>query len=332
MTLEKAEQALAVARQQQDEQALAEALVIHANVLVESGQLAPAQADLDEAVLLHRQLGQPIDEARCLIFAATLARLQRDFTGATCRAEGALALAAVETPLAVSATAELGEIAFAQQQFEQAAHYYGKALAHSQIAGLLPSMQAELLRQQARAWVGCDRTPAALQALTQAHLLVQQTHPNLAIRILIEQATALQQAQQFSEAEPVIQTVEAQVQALQDPMTLADVYLLKTTQALHDRQIATARELAHLARECALQAVAPVQYISSVLALSELANAQSDWLEAYAALATGWVTLADLMGQDVARETFRPQLLYLKKTWGNEKFAQVKALYETSRA
>ena len=52
---------------------------------------------------------------------------------------------------------------------------------------------------------------------------------------------------------------------------------------------------------------------------------------AYEALAVGWVTLADLLGGDLARLAFEPKLMEIRERWGAPAFDTVKKIYEAHR-
>ncbi len=326
-------QQIAAAKAQQDWPLLADRLVFYASELTQAGQFTAAAQALDEATQLHHRLQKTSEAARCSHSAATLYRLSQDLPTARQRATASAQMAPANTPIAVSAAAELGEIAFAQQQFNSAANHYEQALIHGKQAELNPDMQAELYRKQARAWLRCDRLDQAFTSLTQALDLTQPDYPNLAIRIQIEQATLFQQTNRFDEAAPIIQAAltQAQAQAQPDYLALADIALMQTSEQVVRKQWAQARSFAISARELALQGNAAVQYVSAAIALAEIAHQQSDYLSAYEALVTGWVTLADLMGDEVAQVSFKPKLLEMRDRWGLQTFAQTKAEYETNR-
>lgn len=327
------QQQIVAAKAQKDWPLLADRLVFFAHELTEAGQFIAAAQALDEATDVYHRLQKTPEAARCSHSAATLYRLAQDLPTAQQRATASAELAPINTPIAVSAAAELGEIAFAQQQFDSAANHYEQAIAYGKQAGLNPDMQAELYRKQARAWLRCDRSDQAFTSLTQAIALTQSDYPTLAIRIQIEQATLLQQTNRFDEATPIIQAAftQAQGQAPLDYLALADIALMQTTEQIVHDQWAAARTFVLSARDFALQGNAAVQYIGAAIALAEIAHQQSDYLSAYEALVTGWVTLADLMGDEVAQASFKPKLLEMRDRWGSQPFAQIKAQYEASR-
>jgi hypothetical protein len=85
------------------------------------------------------------------------------------------------------------------------------------------------------------------------------------------------------------------------------------------------------ARTEALAANAPTSYTGAALAIAQLAESASDRLGAYEALAVGWVTLADLLGRDLARMTFEPKLKEMRERWGAAVFDAIKKTYEAQR-
>ncbi|MGF1497327.1 MAG: hypothetical protein ACFB8W_10950 [Elainellaceae cyanobacterium] len=332
MNLEQATQTLASVRREGKPEEITDALVEYANTLIESGRIAEACVAMDEAAQLHHELQQFIDEARCSHLAASLYRFIGELPNAQKRAEYALKLVEAGTPIAVSAAAELGEIAFSTGKMQLAANYYLEALKHGEIAGLLPRLQAELLRKRAYALSQVQNLDDAIQSLQHALSLVQQPeNADLAVRIQIEQATALQLLGNWEDAEEIVKKAQRQAFSLNDGLALADLCLLQSTYCLETGSIASARVIAEMARGYALQASAPVQYVGAAIAISDFANAQQDWIGAYEALAVGWVTLSDLMGAEVGEASFKPKLLELRERWGIEKFNSIKTAYESRR-
>jgi hypothetical protein len=68
-----------------------------------------------------------------------------------------------------------------------------------------------------------------------------------------------------------------------------------------------------------------------VLTEARIRDQLGDRVGAYRDLARGWATVGDLLGADVAKATFEPALLELRRRWGSEAFAAAKASYETAR-
>jgi tetratricopeptide (TPR) repeat protein len=326
------ESAVAAARRAGDPDALAVALAAYAAVLIDRGVIDEARRALDEAVAIHRQRGHRYDEARCLHSAATLYRLAGQFDDAEQRAQRAVALAGADNPVAVAAATELGEIALAQGRGTAAAAEYSRALAWGQAAGLLPPYHAALLRRRGNALAMARQFQAAAADLAVAYdLLVQAGEAADARHTLVEQATALHEGGDATGAQRILATTRDLAEAAGDHAVLADIDLLTVALALSRQDAAAAMQAARQAREHALRAVALLPYIAAVAAIADLAQAAGDKQAAYEALVTGWTTLGDLLGREVARATFAPKLQELRTHWGDVAFAEVKAVYEQRR-
>lgn len=325
------EKRIAAARQSGNLDDLAEALAVHASLLVDAGQLAPAREALDEAAQIHRRQGRPYDEARNLLFAATLYRLEGHYDEAHSRAAHAAQIAGRGNPLAVSSAAELGEIALARGENELAAQLYAQALTDGQALGMTPPHQAALLRKQATALAAAGHFTDAADLLSRAYGLLRDAgEQTVAIRALVERATALQNGLSPA-ADAARQEAFQAAQAASDHHALADLYLLQAAQEITAGRIDDALRTAQTARSEALEAVAPVSYVSAVVALAELFERQNNRAAAYEALVTGWVTLADLLGHEASRATFEPLLRTQQERWGAAEFASVKQAYEDRR-
>src|SRR5262245_60131671 len=92
--------AVASSRERRDPDALAEALAVHANTLVNPGRLAEARKEIDEAAEIHGARGRPDDQARYTMLAATLSRRSGDLEGAKERALRVLSIAPSGSPSA----------------------------------------------------------------------------------------------------------------------------------------------------------------------------------------------------------------------------------------
>lgn len=327
-----AAQRVAEARQRGDADDLAEALALDANDLITRGRIADARRELDEAAELHHRRGRAYDEARCTQFAATLCRFQGHFDEARARCRRALALVDGKGPIAVSAFAELGEIALAEHKPLDAAQAYQSSLDAGDATGLVDPARAALLRKRAAALTAAGRFDDAIRDLESAHdLLVRSGDRAGALRTQIEQATAFQHAGRFNEAERVVEQAIDPARRSGDHAALADLELLLATNALNRGDATAAMAAARAARTEALAANAATSYIAAAVAISRLAEAAGDRVSAYDALATGWATLSDLLGRDLARTTFEPPLRALRERWGSAAFDAVKADYEAKR-
>jgi len=332
MNLHEAEMRLGIARRRGNPNDLASALAVHGNLLLEAGQIVEASSELEEAANIHRVQGRPYDEARLKHLTATLQRLQGNYDRAKQLAQTAIQLAGRGTQISVSAYTELGEIALAKEEIFEAFTAYDHALEDSESAGLVPTGKAALGRRRALALVALDHHLEAAYDLIDAGKVFQEYgDSSTALRIYVEAATALQQG---GNADLASQLIEANISAAQeasDNAVLADLYLLRTAFAVEQKDVASALVAALSARQYALNAVAPVAYISAVVTISELEEAVGDLIAAYESLAVGWVTLSDLLGRDVAKQIFEPKLLALRERLGTEKFARVKVNYEAKQ-
>ncbi len=324
--------AVDAARAAQDDDQLAKALVLYANTLVQTGAFEAARDALDEAVDIHREYGRTVDEARCTQFAATVSRFAGDHNGALARVQQAARLAGHDNPISVAVATEHGETALQLRQGDEAADAYAQAFQEGQAAGLKSEAQGELLRKRAQALVLADRFDEAAQDLEQAYdLLVTGGNMDAAVQALIERATLWHQVGDARTAEITWQTAFQIASGNANHRALAELFLLRAAQQIEARDLPTARQTVENARQYALDAVAPVAYINAAAALSQIAEKQGDLVAAYEALAVGWVTLNDLTGPEVARQTFAPLLTALRERLGEDQFVQVKTAYEARR-
>jgi tetratricopeptide (TPR) repeat protein len=323
---------LAEARQRGDPDDVAEALALHANVLLQRGQFDNAASELDEAATIHRTRGRVYDDARCTQLAGTLCRFAGRLDEAKQRAGRALELTESKGPIAVSAYAELGEIALAEGNNTEAARAYRAALDAGEDTGLVDSARAAILRKRAAALTAAQQYQDAVRDLETAHdLLMRSGDRATAIRTLIEQATALRHADRPSDAEPIVRRAMELAAQANNHAALADLQLLVAAQALDRRDAAAAMASAQAARAHALAGNAPTSYLGAAMTIAQLAESAGDHLTAYAALAVGWATLADLVGGDIARNSFEPKLREARERWGAPAFDEIKRTYEANR-
>jgi tetratricopeptide (TPR) repeat protein len=330
--LQRANERLAEARRRGRPPEIAEALALHANALIQAGEIAAARRDLDEAAAIQAAAGRVTDEARCLQMSGALCRFQNAWDDAAARELRALELVGHKGAIAVSAYAELGEIEFARARPAESASQYRAALEASAAAGVNASVRAPLLRKRARALAAAKQYEEAVRDLESAfQILLEAGDRTNAAQALIEEATAVQQMGRFAEAEPVIRRAMDLAQTAGDHGALAEIHLLWATQALERRDAAAAMAEARAARTEALAGNAPTAYIGAAHAISQLAEAAGDRLGAYEALATGWATVAGLPHPSLARAAFEPVLKAMRERWGEAAFDQVKKNYEDAR-
>lgn len=323
---------LHLARQSGDPDQLASALVTHANTLTEAGDIVAARLALDEAVEIHHQQKRSYDEARCSHMAATLCRLEGKLDEAKHRATRAQALAQPGTPILTSVNTELAEIALVEQDLEGAAKFFEHAISEGQRAGLTNLALAQLLRKRAAALAISEKFDQAVQELDKAHARLKDAgEESLALRVLIESATACQRSGDKEHAKERLHHAINIANVQEDKLALADLHLLQSTQAIEARDFDAATQAVISARQYSLNAVAPLSYVSAAIALSEISELKGDRLAAYEALVVGWVTLADLLGREQAKSIFEPKLRDLNSRWGSAVFQKTKLAYEAQR-
>ena len=323
---------LIAARSSGDPKRIASALVGHANALADGGDLDGARALLDEAAGSYRDRRLPVDQARCLVFAATLSRATGDLDGAAGRAREAESIAPAATAPRVSAATELGEIALLRQAFDEAAACYGRALEQGQAAGLTGFSQAALLRKRAQARAALGQIATALPDLERAHALyLEDDQLHEARRTSVERASALESLGRLAELMPLLDELRAQATAADDFPVLADIELLAAARAISEERIDDALAACLLARQHALAGTVPVAYTTAAMSIAELHEADGDRVAAYEALAVGWATVGDLLGDDVAKATFAPKLQALRERWGDEAFIEARDMYYQRR-
>jgi tetratricopeptide (TPR) repeat protein len=329
--VESAARRLAEARQQGESAEIAEALLQHANALIQAGQIGQARAALDEAAAVHASSGRTMDEARCLQMAATLYRFQGALDEAGQRVARALELVEAQGPIGVAAYAELGEIELSRGRGLEAAAQFRAAL-DAGGGDLADSARTGLLRKRAAALAVANEYTEAMRDLETAYGLSAQTDDKVAaVRILIEMATALQHSRDLAGADAIIQHALHAAELAGDHAALAEIHLLQTTQALMRRDAEAAMEAARAARTEALSGNAPASYIAAAHTISQLAESAGDRPGAYEALAVGWATIADLPHPSLARTAFEPSLREMRARWGAMAFDQIKQAYEASR-
>lgn len=326
---------LLAARASGEPKRIAAALVRRADALVDDGELEAARALLDEAAEIHQGRELPVDQARCLVFAATLCRAGGDLAGASWRAREAERIAPEATAPRVSAATELGEIATLEGAFPAAAECYGRALTQGTAAGLTGFSRAALHRKRAQALASAGRVVEVLPDLKAARALYREAgEAREVVRTEIELASALESlGRTDDELLPLIAEIRAQASASEDYQVLADVELLVAARAVSQGRVDDALAGCRLAREHALAGVVPVAYTAAAMTIAELCESTGDRVAAYEALAVGWATLGDLLGADVGKATFAPKVQEQRQRWGDDGFVAARdAYYERRKA
>lgn len=323
---------VAEARRDGNRDEVARLLVLRADELVRAGELLPAREAMDEAAGIHEAAGRAVDHGRCLVFAATLSRGLGKLRDAEERARRALEVSPAETVPRVSAHTELGEIASMQKHFGKAEEHYRVALEEGIATGLIAFHQAALLRKRAQALALAGRAGEAAPLLERAReCYAEAGDAGERRRTGVELLTARAATGQGEEAAALAGELEAEAQPAGDHTVLADLALWAAGGAIDEGRIDEAIAELERARQHALDGVAPVQYLSAQLALSELHESRDDRVAAYEALAVGWATLGDLLGEDAAKSTFEPRLLAQRQRWGDVAFIAARDAYYERR-
>lgn len=303
-------------------------LEVQANLRLQSaidriprGEWREAAIDLERAATLHRAAGQPAQEARCLGFAASLSRAAGDPKISEGLATRAQSLLPKNLPLLVALQAERAEAAFVQGKYDQAVQIATAALADAE--DLPPDLYAALLRRRAEANVWLENGAAADADYDAA---AQRLAPDLVPFLRIEQAKAWIRTGDRERVRRVLILVPTD-----DPHVAAEVGVIEARLLRAEGEFVEAAMTAAHARALALEAIAPVPYFAACVEQAEAMRASDDRVGAYRVLATAWVTLADLLGRDVARSWVEPVLTAYQIAWGEEGFAAIKRAHDDAR-
>jgi tetratricopeptide (TPR) repeat protein len=304
-------------------------LMVEARDLLTRGEIAEARALLDQVAEIWREEGDAAEEARALRLAASLARHEGNLDEAEMRAAVAVSLSG-EGEGHAKALAERARVAAAEGDRAGAVGFWEQAVAAEEETegdGLPP-----LLRSLGDALAQDGRTADGAAAFRRAAALLEASGDGVgAGRALLEGATAVQTTGDRETAAALGAESEGAATAAGDHDALAQLALLASSRALDERNLEEGLRQAKRAREESLQSRSALTYVGAAVAIAQMEDAAGRRVEAYASLATGWVTLADLIGRDQARAFFEPALLDLKGRWGEEAFDAVKSEYERER-
>lgn len=301
--------------------------------LVEAGQLLEAVERLDQLAQEQRDSGAGPAEARTLRAAADLIRALGDTRGAVRRARRAVTAATGDPDERAASLLSLAEALDGVGDHLSAAASYADALAVEASAGFDGPATVAILRKQAAALAAVEpgRVHEAAAVLAVAERVADVAGDTAGKRaVLIDLATVLTDA--GAEGwELALAAADEAVQAGGDAAARADVAMIRAAAALSSGDAVAARAAGEEARQASLEAVSPGGYVGASLTISAAADRLGDRHGAYAALATGWVTLGDLLGEEAARAVFEPPMIDLRTRWGDELFAAVKAEHDDRR-
>lgn len=322
--------ALAAARAGGDARALARALAEHADGLVRAGDYSTALAASDESAQVLESLGEHREATRGALLSSALARLSAQPQTAVERATHALTLLEPSDPLRAPALAELGEGLLMLGQAPQAAAQFGAALE----AGVdqAPLVRAGWSRQRALALFAGGDHAGAITAWRAARGLYRDAgdEPGAA-RAMLEAAAASTRARDAG-APNLRWEARLAVERSGDEALRSDWALLEASAALEAGRAEDALDLAQQARAAALRGTAPSQYLAAAVSISRVFETLGQPVDAYASLASAWVTIKDLLGPDAARAGLEDALLGLQARLGAAAFAAARAEYEAQRA
>ena len=308
-----------------------------------------AAGDLDAARLLLDDLArridpddEPVDHARTLRLGAGLARLAGDPVEARHQAIKArrLAEAAGDTGLALAALVELAEDRLANGEHLAAAADFRLAAAEVDVGAEnaeppdRETLEARsgLLVKEAEALAAAGRFVPAVDVLQQAaDRAAEAADARLAAELLVQAVAIAQQGGRHTHVDRVDARARTAADAADHHGARAELDVLAAARALDAGDPSRALDLAGSARAGALAAVQPLTYAGAVLTESGIRDRLGDRVGAYRDLARGWATVGDLLGAEVARATFEPPLLELRRRWGTEAFDAAKADYEAAR-
>ncbi|MGW5366318.1 hypothetical protein [Actinopolymorpha pittospori] len=300
--------------------------------LVAHGEVVRARELVDQVAAEYAERA-PAEAAKALRLGAGLSRLLGRPREGLDRAERAIRLAdgVAGDAAGVGAAARL-EVAEARLALGEAAAAARAFDALARDPGRTVEERLSLRRRQADALASVGQVDAATEVLrTAAADAVTGGAASEAAGALV-QGVALAQGEGRSDLVDVLRPAAGRTAAdARSPGALAELDLLTAARSLARGDLAAARTAARSARGRALEAVQPLAYLAAVLAGSRIADRLGDRVEAYRLLATGYATLADLLGAELSRRTFEPELLALREKWGAEAFASVKAAHDAAR-
>ncbi len=299
---------------------------------VQRGDWRCAARELERAAELARIDGDATRAAHCLQMAAALHRARGAGVEALAAASRAGKVAGRDPRARFAASAEFGEALIAQGEFERAAAAYRQALATADAIGLPRWARATVLRRLAEADAGRGALAEAWHGYdAAAQEMVRVSDALAAAWIHVEHANCAREAGALEHARQLVGRPGLLLLAGEEPHLASERLLLIARLALANGRFAAAAESARLARASALEAVAPLSYYAAAVALAEAFEGMGRHTDAYAALATAWATLGDVLGRDVAESWVAPILEAYRMKWGAEGFATAKAQHDARR-
>jgi tetratricopeptide (TPR) repeat protein len=317
---------------------VADGLVRRGTALAARGRLLEAARCYEQAAGLHRKAGRRLDEGRSLLLLGQCERLVGELERARHHLERAERLAG-ENELTVSVVIELSAVLRDAGDLDLAQDSLTRAL--TLLGDEATVMRAQLLRRRAIIEAARARTaPAEADFEASATMFGACSDELTALRVRIEGATALHSAiarsrelahVESGRAARALESARREADRLGDDAAMGELDLLEAAAAVAREDWETACSLAESARNHALARRSPTLYVGACVALADLADLRGDRLSAYRQLATGWASLADLLGRARAAQVFSPRMKALEDAWGGGDFAAVRAEYERQR-
>lgn len=299
---------------------------------LQRGDWRSAARELEQAAELARIEGDASRAAHCLQMAAALHRARGEGVAALAAAGQAGKLAGGDPRARFAAQAELGEALIAEGRFARAAEAYRQALAEATTIRLPPWALATVLRRLAEAEAGRGALAEAWQIYEAAAQEMIRANDALAVAwIHVEHANCARQAGALAHAQQLAARPGLLLLAGEEPHLASERLLLMARLQLAGGCFGEAVGSARQARSRALEAVAPLSYYGAAVALAEGLDHMGMRTDAYAALATAWVTLGDLLGREVAESWVAPILEAYRMKWGAPAFAAAKAEHDARR-
>ena len=266
----------------------------NARAFLAGGDLAGAANSLGDAAERWSSIGNRAEVTRCLRLAASLTRHDR-------RPEAAVRLARE----AVSAAPEADRAA-AMVELGRAESAAGTD--RSAVCAALADLESD----------GSAAQPVG-PLVEAVALLTDLGRPDLADRLTARLA------------DPAAGGMEPAADELGRHAVRSQLALLAAGRAVTDGDLSSAVGLAIRARTESLAGRAPTCYLAAAYALAALQETSGDDVAAYGTLASGWVTIADLLGGPVGQAAFAPALGALRDRLGTDRFGRVRAAYEKTR-
>ena len=289
------------------------------------GEHAAAIAQLDAIAAESEGMDQD-GASSALRLAAELARITGQPGRAASRARTAVHLAHTP-PTRLAALIELGEATLALGRPLAAADAFRRALG----TDLDPASRCALLRRHGLALAAAGLEREAADAFAHAHRVAAGDGDDVGASHVLVEAVAAVSGRSPKLAERLDHAARRAAEKAGNVAALADLDLLAAARSLERGQLDEALRRAEAARHHALDAVVPLAYVASALAVARISDRLGNRVEAYRSIVKGYATLSDLLGAALSSATFEPELRRFRARWGDEAFAQAKDRYDAAR-